>query len=189
MWNFWLFTGLPLTKMKKKINLNREILFKKAWKYVLIGVGYADHNAPYQNFVWQVLLSYEGFSWIVIGRIRHRVLKHGVWVEWNGRRTATQVPFHFDGLTHFMPTCLQTFWFFQEPFIVETWNLCHWIQHTSNPKYAPLKPFWCIFANKNQQNVKFLPVYWTPPDKKKRKKKDINLIREKCLKRLENWPI
>ena len=26
-----------------------------------------------------------------------------------------------------------------------------------NPKYAPLKPLWCIFPSQNQQNVKFLP--------------------------------
>ena len=45
---------------------------------------------------------------------------------------------------------------FQEP-LIETWNLHHWIWHASNPKYAPLKPFWCIFPSQNQQNVKFLP--------------------------------
>ena len=46
---------------------------------------------------------------------------------------------------------------FQELLIIETWNKCHWIWHTSNPKYVPLKPFWCIFPSQNQQNVKFLP--------------------------------
>ena len=46
--------------------------------------------------------------------------------------------------------------FSKELLIVETWNLCHWIWHTSNPKYVPLKPFWCIFPSQNQQNVKFL---------------------------------
>ena len=45
---------------------------------------------------------------------------------------------------------------FQEPLMVETWNLCHCIWHTWNPKYTPLKPFWCIFLSQNQQNVKFL---------------------------------
>ena len=52
---------------------------------------------------------------------------------------------------------------FQEPLIIETQNLCHWIWHTSNPTYMPLKPFQCIFHSQNQQNVKFLPVSWTPP--------------------------
>ena len=46
---------------------------------------------------------------------------------------------------------------FQEPLIIDTWNKCHWIWHTSNPKYIPLKPLWCIFPSQNQQNVKFLP--------------------------------
>ena len=46
---------------------------------------------------------------------------------------------------------------FQELLIIETWNLCHWIWHASNPKYMPLKPFWCIFFSQNEQKVKFLP--------------------------------
>ena len=33
-------------------------------------------------------LSYEGFSEFLTGRLRHRVLKHGVWVECDARRTA-----------------------------------------------------------------------------------------------------
>ena len=45
----------------------------------------------------------------------------------------------------------------QELLIAETPNKCHWIWHTLNLKYAPLKPFWCIFPSQNQQNVKFLP--------------------------------
>ena len=51
---------------------------------------------------------------------------------------------------------------FQEPLIVETQNKCHWIWYALNPKYMPLKPFWCIFPSQNQQNVKFLAVCWTP---------------------------
>ena len=46
---------------------------------------------------------------------------------------------------------------FQELLIVETQNKCHWIQHVLNPKYALLKPFWCIFPTQNQQNLKILP--------------------------------
>ena len=46
---------------------------------------------------------------------------------------------------------------FQELLIIETWNLCHWIWHAWNPKYMPLKPFWCIFFSQNEQKVKFLP--------------------------------
>ena len=43
-------------------------------------------------------LRYYGFPWYLIGRFRHRVLKHGVRVEWDPRRTTAQVLFHFDGL-------------------------------------------------------------------------------------------
>ena len=46
---------------------------------------------------------------------------------------------------------------FQELLIIETRNKCHWIWHDLNPKYAPVKQFWCIFPSQNQQNVKFLP--------------------------------
>ena len=52
---------------------------------------------------------------------------------------------------------------FHEPLIIETCNKCHWIWHASNPKYIPLKQFWCIFPSQNQQNVKFLPeivIFW-----------------------------
>ena len=59
---------------------------------------------------------------------------------------------------------------FQELLITQTWNKCHWIWHTSNPTYMPLKPFQCIFPSQNQQNVKFVPVYWTPPNTKWKKK-------------------
>ena len=48
---------------------------------------------------------------------------------------------------------------FQEPHVVETQNLCHWIWHASNLKYATLKPFSCVFPSQNQQNVKFLPRF------------------------------
>ena len=75
--------------------------------------------------------------------------------------------------------CLK-FWFLQELLIIETWNLHHWIQHASNPKYKPLKPFQCIFPSQNQHNVKFLAVCLTPPDKKR---KNINLYREKVFEK------
>ena len=44
---------------------------------------------------------------------------------------------------------------FQEPLIIETWNLHHWIWHALNPKYAPLKHISMHFPSQNQQNVKF----------------------------------
>ena len=54
----------PLHKMKKDINLNREKVFQKAWKSAQTGFSYANHNALYQNFVWQVLFQLWRFFWI-----------------------------------------------------------------------------------------------------------------------------
>ena len=54
---------------------------------------------------------------------------------------------------------LPEFLIFQEPLIIETRHLHHWIWHTSHPKYVSLKSFWCIFSSQNQQNVKFLPEF------------------------------
>ena len=68
---------------------------------------------------------------------------------------------------------------FQELLIVETWNLCHWIWHTLNPKYAPLKQF-NAFAQSKSRTVKILAVCLTLPDKKK---KNINLYKDKVLRK------
>ena len=57
------------------------------------------------------------------------------------------IPFHFYA---FQTEIL----IFEELLIVWNQNQCPWIWHTLNPKYAPLKPFWCIFCSQNQQNVK-----------------------------------
>ena len=54
----------PNTKWKKNINLNREKVFQKAWKSAQTGFSYANHNALYQNFVWQVLFQLWRFFWI-----------------------------------------------------------------------------------------------------------------------------
>ena len=83
---------------------------------------------------------------------------------------------------------------FQEPLIIETQNLCHWIWHTSNPTYMPLKPFQCIFHSQNQQNVKLVPVYWTPPYTKWKKHqfeqgKSIPKGLKICTERILGMPI
>ena len=70
---------------------------------------------------------------------------------------------------------------FQELLIIETWNLCHWIWHASNPKHVPLKPFWCMFPSQNQQNVKSLAVCLTPPDKNEKN----YLYREKVFRKAQ----
>ena len=84
---------------------------------------------------------------------------HWIWHTLNPKYMPLK-PFwwHFSQSTYqqnvkFLPEIL----IFQELLIIETWNKCHWIWHVSNPKYVPLKPFWCIFPSQNQQNVKFLP--------------------------------
>ena len=49
---------------------------------------------------------------------------------------------------------------FQVLLIIETWNKCHWIWHALNPKYVPLKQFWCIFSSQNQQMWTFCLKLW-----------------------------
>ena len=58
---------------------------------------------------------------------------------------------------------------FQELLIVETWNLCHWIWHTLNPKYAPLKPF-NAFAQSKSIKCKIFSCLLNSPWPKKWKK-------------------
>ena len=77
---------------------------------------------------------------------------------------------------------------FQELLVAETRNLQHWIWHASNSKYAPLKPFWCLFPSQNQDNVKF----WLFPElplTKKLKKNPLICMGKKCLQRLSNLHI
>ena len=92
------------------------------------------------------------------------------------------IPFAFF-FTPFYTTVLLTFWFFRNPLIIETQNLCHWIWHTLNPKYTPLKPFQCIFPIQNQQNIKFVAVCLTILTKNER---HFNLHREKVLEKAWN---
>ena len=101
------------------------------------------------------------FLHFVWGRSRYRVMKYGVGVKWDTRRTAGYVPSHFHGFwTPFSTMCLLKIVIFHELLIVETCNKCHWIWHASNPKYAPFKNFQCIFPHQNQQNVKFCLKLW-----------------------------
>ena len=100
-------------------------------------------------------LSYYGISSIFTRGSTYRVLKHGVGVKWDPRRTAAYVPIIFMVLNPIFFYVSPKIVIFHEPLIVETCNKCHWIQHALNPKYAPLKPFQCIFPSQNQHNVKF----------------------------------
>ena len=83
-----------------------------------------------------------------MGRSRYRILKHGVGVKWDPRRIAAYVPIQCSWFwTPFSVICLLKLWFFMNHLSIETHNKCYWIWHVSNPKYAPLKQFWCIFAS------------------------------------------
>ena len=66
------------------------------------------------------------------------------------------VPSHFSSKSPKCEMCLPEIVIFHELLIVETHHKCHWIQHALNPKYAPLKQFWCIFAVKINK-MWFLP--------------------------------
>ena len=51
-------------------------------------------------------LNYYGFSAFVMGRSRYRVLKHGVRVKCDPRRTAAYVPSHFHGFEPHLLLCV-----------------------------------------------------------------------------------
>ena len=91
-----------------------------------------------------------------MGRSRYRVLKHGVGVKWDPRRTAAYVHSIFMVLNLIFYYVSPKIVIFHELLIVETGNKYHWIWHASNPKYVLVKQFWSIFASQNEQNVKFL---------------------------------
>ena len=113
-------------------------------------------------------LSYYGFSAFFMGRSRYRVLKHGVGVKWDPRRTAAYVHPIFMVLNLIFYYVSLKIVIFHEPLIIET-DKCLWIRHASNPK------FWSIFASQNEQNVKFLP--------------EIVIFRNRLLQRLETCSI
>ena len=77
-------------KKWKNINLNMEKVLKKALQSTHIGVWVCWSQCTMLELcVTNTFLSYDGFSWFLTGRFRHRILKHGVGVEWDARRTAT----------------------------------------------------------------------------------------------------
>ena len=71
--------------------------------------------------------------------------------------------------------------------IVETCNKCHWIWHASNPKYVPLKPFWCIFSQSKINKIWNFGCFLNSPWQKTEK---MSICTEKkCLQRLANLHI
>ena len=133
--NFWLFPdSSPWQKTEKNINLH---MGKSVCKGLQIST-YRFLNMPIAMHYIRTLcdeyfLSYYGFSSFFTGRSRYRVLIHGVEVQWDPRRTAEYIPSHFNGFNPIFCSVSPKIVMFQEPFIVETRNKCHWIWHTSNP--------------------------------------------------------
>ena len=79
---FGFLLNSPWQKMKKKHQ------FEQAWKFSHIGLWGMPIAMHYViNLCDNCFLSNDGFSWFLTGRFRHRVLKHGVRVEWDARRT------------------------------------------------------------------------------------------------------
>ena len=90
MMNCWLFAELPLTKNEKmhQFEQGKSVLkrLENQCTYRFLGIPIAMHYV--RTLCDKYFLSYDGFSWFLTGRFRHRVLKHGVGVEWDARRTA-----------------------------------------------------------------------------------------------------
>ena len=87
------------------------------------------------------------FLWffsIFMGRSRYRVLKHGVGVKWDPRRTAAYVPSHFHGFEpHFLLCVSWKLWFFmKKPLVTETCKSAY----TLDTACTMLEPstFWVI---------------------------------------------
>ena len=99
MWNFGCVLNSPWhEKLKKKINLHGEKVFAKALQictYGFLGMPIVMHYV--RTLCDKYFLSYYGSSAFFMGRSRYRVLKHGVGVKWDPRRTAAHVPSHFHG--------------------------------------------------------------------------------------------
>ena len=160
MWFFWLFASLPLTLITwKNVNLYREKVYKKAWKSAHICFLSMPITMHYvRTLSDKYFLSYDGFSWFLTGRLRHRVQKHSVGGRIRSKEDCCIGPILFRWfLTPFSCYLSSKIWIFRKQLIIETWNLHHWFWKVSNPKYAPLKSFQCIFPSQNQQNMNFLP--------------------------------
>ena len=87
----------PLTKNEKmSICTGKKCLQRLENLYTQdLGMPIAMHYV--RTLCDKYFLSYYGFSSFFTGRSRYRVLKHGVEVQWDPRRTAEYIPSHFNG--------------------------------------------------------------------------------------------
>ena len=109
----------------------------KICTYRFLGMPIAMHYV--RTLCDKYFLSYDGFSWFLTGRFRHRVLKHGCRGRMGCKEDCcicshSMLIIFNPILCYLSPKIL----IFQELLIIETWNKCHWIWHALNPKYAPL---------------------------------------------------
>ena len=120
---FWLFPTPP-TK-NEKCQFEQGKMFEQACICAHIGFWVCQLQCTMLELCmtstfWVIMVFLHFFT----GRFTHRVLKHCVVVEWDPRRTATWLPFHFDGVNliwyYLFPKIvkfLATILIFQLPFI------------------------------------------------------------------------
>ena len=104
---FWLFPELSLTTNWKKTSIcTRKSVCKglPICTYRILGMPIAMHYVT--TLCDKYFLNYYGFSAFVMGRSRYRVLKHGVRVKCDPRRTAAYVPSHFHGFEPHLLLCV-----------------------------------------------------------------------------------
>ena len=94
----WLFPYLPQTKKLKKCQFAQGKSVCKDLQICTCRVLCMQITMHYvRTLCDKYILSYYGFSAFCMGRSRYRVLKHGVGVKWDPRRTAAYVPSHVHG--------------------------------------------------------------------------------------------
>ena len=106
MWNCGCFPNSPLTKTEKtSICIGKKCLQRLPnCTYRFLGMLITMHYV--KTLCDKYFLSYYGFSAFFMQRSRYRVLKHGVGVKWDPRRTAAYVPSHFHGFEPHLLLCV-----------------------------------------------------------------------------------
>ena len=102
-WNLAVSWTPPDKKLKKCQFAQRKSVCKglQICTYRFLGMPITMHYV--RSLCDKYFLSYYGFSAFCMGRSRYRVMKYGVGVKWDTRRTAGYVPSHFHGFgPHFL---------------------------------------------------------------------------------------
>ena len=107
MWYFGCFLNSPWQQTEKKTSIcTRKSVCKglQICTYRILGMPIAMHYVT--TLCDKYFLNYYGFSAFVMGRSRYSVLKHGVRVKCDPRRTAAYVPSHFHGFEPHLLLCV-----------------------------------------------------------------------------------